>query len=77
MLTVLDFQINFTVSYGDIQMTTYILTFLFTWSALRIWREDFSLSSMATVVDLSKGNTYHIVQCPDVYAIISVAFCKV
>ena len=24
---------------------------------LRIWREDFLLSSMATVVDLSKGNT--------------------
>ena len=25
---------------------------------LECWREDFSLSSMATVVDLSKGNTY-------------------
>ena len=35
-----------TVSYRDIQMTTCILTFQFTWSA-----RD---SSMATVVDLSK-----------------------
>ena len=25
---------------------------------LECWREEFSLSSMATVVDLSKGNTY-------------------
>ena len=25
---------------------------------LERWREEFSLSSMATVVDLSKGNTY-------------------
>ena len=35
-----------------------ILTLLFTWSPLRIWREDFSLSIMATVVNLSKNNTY-------------------
>ena len=27
---------------------------------LRIWREDFLLSSMATVVDLSKGNLYKL-----------------
>ena len=37
----------------------------------------FLLGSMATVVDMSKSNTYHIIQCADVYAIISVAFCKV
>ena len=27
----------------------------------------FSISNMATVIDLSKGNTYHVVQCADVY----------
>ena len=45
---------KFTMSYGDTQM-------VFTWSALRIWREDFLLSTMATVVDLSNSNTYHAV----------------
>ena len=54
-------------------MTMCILTLSFTCSVLRIWKQDFLLSSMATVVNLSKSNTYHIVRC----AIISVAFCKV
>ena len=27
---------------------------------IRIWREDFSLSNMATVVNLSKGNSYKL-----------------
>ena len=51
---------KFRVSYGDIQMTTCILTLTFTWSTLRIWREDFSLNSIATVVYLSKGNSYKL-----------------
>ena len=33
-------------------------TLQFTWSALRIWREDFR--SMATVVDLRKSNSYKL-----------------
>ena len=41
----------FTVSYGDKKITTCILTLEFTWRTLRICREDFSLRSMATVVD--------------------------
>ena len=46
---------KFMVSYGDIQMTTCIITLLV---HLEHYREDFLLSSIATVVDLSKGNTY-------------------
>ena len=43
---------KFTVSYTDNHMYSNTLVHL------ERWREDFLLSSMATIVDLSKGNTY-------------------
>ena len=48
---------KFTVSYGDIRTDYYVYSNTLV-VHLEYWREEFWLSSMATVVDLSKGNTY-------------------
>ena len=69
---------KYMMSYGNTHITiTCILTLWFTWSTycLRNLERKFSLSLMANVVNLSKGNTHHIAYA-DV-AITSVGFYKV
>ena len=41
-------------------LCTYIRTrmYVLEYLVMEHWRQDYSLSTMATVVDLSKGNTY-------------------
>ena len=55
---------TFTVSYGDDNVYSNTLVHLERFNNME---RGFSLSSMATVVNLSKSNTYHIVQHADVY----------